>query len=138
MNEILIDRDKALELLRAKIAGNEEYVDPFGTTGSSCQYTPDPEMYSGVDKNYTAVYIDYPGCLIGQICHDLGATLDQLRTMDTLGTVPVVVEEGEFPFSITNSAAEVFFVAQKAQDQGKPWGDALRDAETEYARIEDE
>lgn len=113
---MLITKSKALELLKAKIEGKEEYVDPKTLdVPGPCQYAPEDE---------------YPGCLVGQILIDLGVTNDQLVTMDGLGDVDTVVQEGAFPVDITINGQAVLKGAQALQDRGNTWGDALANAET--------
>lgn len=118
----MIDTNEALALLRAKINGNEDYVDPFGAHGGPCRYS------SSVRAEPWGK-IDYPGCLIGQILADLGASPSELERLDEMGTVIDIVFVGEFPVELSEGAATVFQAAQKAQDNGKPWGQALIEAE---------
>jgi hypothetical protein len=124
----MIDKNEALELLRAKINGNEEYVDPFGINPGPCQYSP------GLRPTSKGA-IDYPGCLIGQILSDLGASPSHLERMDEMGTVMDISSIGEFPVELDHGAATVFQAAQTAQDNGKPWGQALIEAELTAAAV---
>lgn len=114
----MITKDEAIELLRATVSGEEEYVDQGWVDGDGCRYA----SYESEDE-------DYPGCLIGQVFSRLGATREQLVAMDRCGgTIGALAEDGDIPFELTDSALRVFAAAQEEQDEGKPWSEALEAA----------
>jgi hypothetical protein len=122
----MITKDEAVEMLRATVSGEEEYVDQGWVDGDGCRYA----SYESDDKDYE----DYPGCLIGQVFSRLGATREQLVAMDRCGgTIVALARDGDIPFEVSDSALLVFAAAQNQQDEGKPWGEAL-DAALAVAR----
>lgn len=119
---IHIDANKAIALLREVVAGNEDFI--YVMEDATCTYVRDAK----------------PSCLIAQALAKAGVTVEQLREMDAQidrpkGTVilGVTLPNG---IEITGPAREVFSAAQKAQDQARPWGEALKNAEWRYARFE--
>lgn len=113
MTPIHIDGERALRLLRQVVAGNEDYV------------------YEGPDP-WTRQYAhgDDCGCLIGHVLRSAGATMDQLRALDSGRWVkPVGVLDVSW-LSLTDLARCLLGLAQRRQDNGHPWGEVLADAES--------
>lgn len=92
-------------------------------------YAKDPSVTTGVVCAYA--HSSEPGCIIGWALHDLGWSLDDLRTLD-LGEdtgIVDVIRTGEIP-GIDQGDDEVEWLSevQNYQDKGKPWGDAVAQA----------
>lgn len=138
---IVIDKPKALELLEAVVAERgADYIYP--NAGSDCFYADRAE-----DGTYA------PGCIIGHALARIGLPVTALHTLDKqndpgIGTTSlpiwvdeddairdnpmfrpvVVVLEEDYEVKITPDAQAVFAIAQREQDNGHTWGDALADA----------
>lgn len=125
MTEIVIDAQRALELLRNKVHGNENFVYPYA--GQTCVY----------------VMNDCPSCLIGQVLADAGVSLKDLRVMDTIRELDIDTDIKSLyqadvlseDLIITEEAVDIFRIAQIAQDQGQAWGDALANAENWWHNV---
>lgn len=82
----------------------------------------------GPDHRYSEDRIRYtlngrPACLIGHVLYRYGVPLPDLTELDRRMTVP------ELPAGLlTLHAEQILDVAQQTQDEGHPWGVALRDA----------
>lgn len=115
-----INIDNVIQILSGIVKGKEDYIDPRSVRDDRCQYAP-----AG----------NYPGCLVGQVYRSLGANISQLEVMDDSGTVEDVVELGNFPVDTTHAAAMVMMDAQRIQDGGRTWGEAMVAAVEEAQRI---
>lgn len=112
-----IDAQTALDLLEAAVTltGEDHCYERFTTT-PYCRYTAG----------------DNPSCLVGVALAIHGVPLDTLRDWDANANLSEdgimgIVQTGHAPF-IDDHAADVFQVAQNAQDDGDTWGDALNAA----------
>lgn len=92
-------------------------------------YKKDPDVDSGAIQVYA--HSTEPGCIIGWALHDLGWSLDDLRTLDELDDPGIVdlVDCGKIP-GLTLGQASVDWLreVQRLQDYGEPWGDAVAQA----------
>lgn len=70
------------------------------------------------------VHPDGPGCLVGQVMHRLGVSLEEMSQHE--GSGPYVFQRAGH---ISHFAADVLETAQSSQDEGDTWGDALSAAE---------
>jgi hypothetical protein len=117
---ILIDKDRAIELLKIVVEGKRDFVykaDERGDDGEAyvdCKYVDDEGC---------------PSCLIAHALHEAGATDAQLAEMDAAeddsGIMRVPLPDG---LELTNNARDVFGIAQSSQDFGRPWGLCLDEA----------
>lgn len=77
-----------------------------------------------------------PSCLIGHVVHRLGADAEFLaiNTGEMAGALLMnfVHRSG---LTLEHGVMDVLGVAQVAQDEGRTWGEALRDALTEHLEI---
>lgn len=104
--------EKAIELLDNAIAERgADHVYVPDVAGSSCFY----------------VHGDKPGCIIGHVLHQFGIPLSELKKVEGKRAALAVDE--------LDIRTEKYLVSQfldhvqRAQDNGSPWGDAVR-----YAR----
>ena len=74
-----------------------------------------------------------PSCLVGHAMFRLGMPLDLIRRCDSAGAIEHVLDEvcGEFDESGDDERVYRTLLgwAQGAQDSGKPWGEAVSEAE---------
>lgn len=128
---IEIDADRAIELLRAEVAGNEDfvYVGPalnFPYNTISCVYEKDGQ----------------PCCLIGKVLHTAGVTVEELRTMDAYinedcdTDILTLYSHNLLPqnLALSDKAVRIFNTAQQVQDKRDPWSVALQRAELVQAQ----
>ena len=87
-----------------------DYVYPLASQ-ARCVYTVDGE----------------PSCLVGHALHRLGVSIADLETMDAAGFGAIMVVDVPGA-TLVGDAREVFGQAQMAQDAGRTWGNALREA----------
>lgn len=121
---IYIDMPKALEALRKAVEERgEDYVDPnSGPHGRGCVYADE----------------DGPGCIV-----DTALVLAGLPVTELLGCNGGVEDLADsfLPGDVLNfddAGINVLMAAQRAQDYGQPWGDALTQAELVAAEIAEE
>lgn len=92
-------------------------------------YRKDPEVNSGSACVYA--HSKEPGCIIGWALHDLGWSLDDLRTLDDFDDAGIVdlVDDGNIP-GVTLDQAGVDWLSrvQSLQDSGERWGEAVAQA----------
>lgn len=121
-----LDAERALALLRAAVAGREDYVyqrvplsdDAYDDYGD---YGPDPDEL-GCRYEYGGA----PCCLIGHVLKHAGATIAQLGDLDADGGVPITdAPQRARWLQLTPDAAHVLQRAQDQQDYGETWGAAL-------------
>jgi len=120
VTEIVIDEDRALELLRNRIRGNEDFV--YQRHEDMCFY----------------IYDGCPSCLIGQVLHDAGVSIEDLSIMDGNiengydTDIASLYLERLLPdnLSLTWPAIQIFVFAQGEQDKGISWGQVLTDLES--------
>lgn len=119
MEPIKIDEHQAIATLRELVQGNEDFV-----------YEPHDNGLC------TYVHNGQPDCLVGQALHKLGVPLDALEriqdgdTFDPAG----IGEVSDDTFELTPLATSLLAEAQRYQDTGYPWHDALQVAEGWYGR----
>jgi hypothetical protein len=107
--EPLIDIGHALDLLAAAVEQCGEYfVYPPVWIRDRCLYA----AHSG------------PRCLVGHALALAGVDEDDLAALGDLG-VRELYGEGRLPVRLTLGALAVFDAAQRSQDRGYAWGDAL-------------
>jgi hypothetical protein len=69
------------------------------------------------------VYAGEPDCLVGQVLHRLGFSVDFLSGCEGDNALQIAMKAG-----FANEAGSVLFAAQRAQDDGATWGTALSEA----------
>jgi hypothetical protein len=104
----LIDIGRALDLLAAAVEQRGEYFVYVGGRNQSCLYA-------------TA---GGPQCLVGRAFSLAGVADDDLEAMGHRGIRELYCEAG-LPVRLTLGALTVLDAAQRAQDRGYAWGDAL-------------
>lgn len=124
-----LNAKESLDLLREVLEEfGDEYVDPGSAedSGTGCDYTRYVEEEDGETGEYVC------GCIVGQVLHKKGASIDQLRRL--WGSISLleddVLEYTEI--KLTVGARLVLRAAQRAQDKGETWGDAVNYAEDTY------
>jgi len=125
MTQIVIDAERAIELLRNRVQGNEDFVYPRLDGDLSCKYESD----------------GCPSCLIGCVLFDTGVSVEDLKNMDLLYEKMIDTDIGSLyaldnlpsNVRITRQAVDIFSAAQSAQDTGLSWGKALEKAEMQYS-----
>lgn len=116
--------DEGIAAVRAVIAGRETIVYEKVT----------------VDGDPECVYFEggEPSCVIGHALVRLGRwTLDRLRYLDhgAAGGSVAAVDLPRYLPGLPAEVAVVFNAVQKAQDDGVPWGVALRRGELRYRSL---
>lgn len=99
-----------------------DYVDPGSQAdGPGCDYTATNSEGDTV-----------AGCIVGQVLVKAGAELDSLDCL--YGTIGFLTDEvkGLLDIELTLGARLVLRAAQRVQDKGNTWGDALLAAEDTY------
>lgn len=122
--------DRAIELLREVVAeagGDFVYKNEEGYR-NICWY-----WHSGAGK---------PGCVVGRVLHRHGWSQADLVKIEGLAIEVAENTHEELGDSlgfihgnVTEDAQRVLRVAQMAQDDGSPWGEALAKAELAYRGI---
>lgn len=74
-----------------------------------------PESESGLPE---------PGCIVGHVLADYGVPLSELAQHEMQNPT----REGAWSFWLSPEAAVLLQVAQRKQDNGRPWGEANRAA----------
>lgn len=100
-----------------------DYVDPGSQTeGAGCDYT----RYDENKEDYVC------GCIVGQVLHKFGVEVEDLRKL--WGSIGLLEDEVKslFDIELTVGARLVLRAAQRVQDKGNTWGDALHAAEDTY------
>jgi hypothetical protein len=67
-----------------------------------------------------------PACLVGHVLVRLGALVSELACQE--GRSADALDYGRMGLSLSSEAINVLYMAQEVQDEGRPWGDALREA----------
>ena len=128
----MIDLEQARELLAAAVAtrGPDFVYNPGGWR--TCMYEPVPV---GTQKSFSEspVVAGEPctltGCLIG-VALDLAGETRQHGSDDAIERL-----RRQYPDMMTDAAMQYFFVAQRSQDSGGSWGEALERAERAIPQI---
>lgn len=109
----MIDIGLALDLLAAAVAerGDHFVYPPTGDTGQDCIWHPDDSSLS----------------LVGHALSLAGVRPDALERL-RWHSVRDLFERGWFPIPLTLGAAAVFDAAERSQDRGHAWGEAVRHA----------
>jgi hypothetical protein len=94
-----------------------DYVDPNAATPGGV--APQSCIYADQDA---------PRCIVGQFLGRAGVAVPKIAALD--GGIDELVDHssGEFPVSLTEKAYELLLEAQKSQDVGSAWGEALASA----------
>lgn len=113
-----IDGAHALSLLQEVVAERPDYVYERPVADSpQCLYVLDNE----------------PSCLVAQVLHRAGYSVETLSGLDGQGPISDAVREVP-AIVLTGDAAAILEAAQGAQDDGETWGDALAVARREASR----
>lgn len=128
---IEIDVARALELLEQVTVGQLDFV-----------YKGD-QREAGILTGCAYVEDGRCSCLIAHVLNRAGATLDQLRYLedpDEQGGIDYSIEGVDLPegLEITPDARRVLGGAQVAQDGGRTWGVAFRNAKSLAAELDEE
>ena len=103
-----------------------DYVDPGSVDphGEGCDYT----RYNEAKDEYLC------GCIVGQAFHKFGVEIEELRKL--WGSIGFLQDDvlNLFDIQLTTGARLVLRAAQRVQDKGQTWGDAL-DAAEDTVRI---
>lgn len=121
-----INARQAFELLEEVVDDfGYSYVDPGSVEGMGCDYTRHNEDLGDVDDDEAYV----GGCIVGQAFHRKGASIAQLRKL--YGSIGLLTAEVKslLDFELTVGARLVLRAAQRVQDKGGKWGEALVAAE---------
>ena len=103
----VLEYNEALSLLKAQIEKKgEDYIYEADDNGS-CRYFVDDE----------------PSCIVGHVFHDLGIDSDFVEEFQ----VPKDAVDSEV-LELSYEAAELLEAVQSKQDNGEPWGYALKAA----------
>lgn len=122
--------EQAIEGLRGVVAEfGPNYVYPPAAENMYCQY------WHGNPDGGDLYAKDEPGCIVGQVLHRLGWSKEDLQEANSCGAINPDWVHLYFADRIEDSAMAVFWAAQRLQDGGKPWGEALAAAEEAYSRI---
>jgi hypothetical protein len=116
----LIDISHALDLLAEAVAHRGEYF-----TFPPVWLRDDRHLYANLGG---------PRCLVGHALSLAGVGDDDLATLGDLG-VRELYSDGKMPVRLTLGALAVFDAAQRSQDRGYSWGDALDYASDVAARL---
>jgi hypothetical protein len=117
-----VDVDEALALLqRAVNEVGADYRDPLSLSWTTCRYAYNTATWGGCGN-----------CLIGKALTYLGVDVRGL-----LGNVEVLISKGvlsERGVQLTNGAQDAWTTAQRRQDNGATWGQALAAARKAVGR----
>lgn len=130
----LLTAERALTLLRAAAADrgpDSVYVNQHGERAGRA--TPDAAVTTYVDCTYVhgTGPTARPGCIVGEVLHRAGVPLDVLRTYEgsSIGTF------GQDARLTDEDAQEILQAAQREQDLGRTYGQALTAAEGRMSDI---
>ena len=126
-----IDARRALELLTDVVdrAGEDfvyEHQDMTDLRGSF--------EYGGPSRGCR--YLDqdnHPSCLVGHVLVRAGTSTEALNKLDVLGVSAKSL--ADYGLRVDEKASTVLCTAQRTQDAGKSWGEALRLARQRYEKI---
>lgn len=142
MDEITIDRAEVLDELLKAAQGREDYVYVAPDAEGGCCVYYEYESYSehagsaGVSTYLVPVGTPHPSCLVGHVIDNLAERLDRpdlikdvvLANNSDTGVQEFVADLAGIGLVFTPSAVDVLNIAQSHQDQGVPWGEAIRRA----------
>lgn len=126
--KLVLGSDQAVALLRKVVYGREEYV--YERFPASANLGSDDAGYClnfDLDGN--------PSCVVGHVLVEMGLSFEQAEVLGiatnraVCTVVPILNEYPEFGWSFSQEAENVLTAAQQAQDDGRPWGEALEEAE---------
>lgn len=130
-NPIHLTTERVRELLKEAVTERGEdhvYVKPMKTkhgydnNTEGCNYVHTPEMDGRQEGGFQ------PGCLVGLVLHKAGLPLDELYARDHGDLAPSYLRQLEHRSLITfeDDVPDLLGRAQSRQDDGKPWGGAVR------------
>ena len=115
---IEINKDRALDLLREVVQGNEEYKYQFVSKGkgeSGCFYVHDGQPSCGIGKALALAGI--PIAVLKKMDkNDQGLNIDAAAN----------IAEAKACFKLSFPALRIFAIFQDYQDNSEPWGVCLR------------
>jgi hypothetical protein len=134
---IIVDYDKAIELLTAAVERKgEDFVYNPGGSGS-CSYVAKPNRLNGV---YDGPELDEngksnPGCIVGHVLYSLGVDLyrvgsGSMRSIMRHRYGPHAALNSDLTMTFSEDAVEALQRAQSSQDDGSTWGRALEAAKS--------
>lgn len=114
---ITLDKDRTLELLHAAVdERGQDYVYPRAQRGDRCYYVHD----------------DKPDCLVAEVLHRAGVTIDQLITFGDhaeqgVASAAQLIDalRAQDILEVGVGTRMVLVDVQNAQDGGDTWGEAL-------------
>lgn len=75
-----------------------------------------------------------PSCLVGHVLHRAGMSVAELALLDAVGIGASNLTKWGPTLHISGNAAALLGVAQRAQDNDVPWGQAVDQARATYER----
>lgn len=128
--KLVLDMDEALELLaKARDERGSNYVDPGATDALGCYNVV--KKYEDEDGVKFEEPVLCPSCIAGTVFAYAGVDLDLLYqyngTVNSTARAINEYDDGE-SYHVTPEAAAVLRAAQREQDSGKTWGDAVEAA----------
>lgn len=128
-----VTKDQLLVMLHELVeekGKNYVYKNPDGklptSDSNACFY-----VHPGKDENDAP----QPGCIAGHVFHRLGVSLDDLAQWEKRSARFVMEKliEGPYDIAFDNEAQYVLSRAQRAQDLGWSWAEAVRKADGDEA-----
>ena len=117
---------RVLDQILAEFGEDYVYVNPNGEKANL-----DPRPICLYVHGDGATRPKEPGCIIGQLLHQLGVPLDALSSLEGLPANSVV---NKFFPRTSNAVLTFLLTVQRGQDQGRSWGAAVSFAKEMYAR----
>src|SRR5215469_16246470 len=104
--------------------------------GSDFTYVPIKVDGRHTESCYYIHPEDKPGCLIGRYLASIGASPSVLHECNGQGSVPYIwATLKSYGFFFTDDAEAWMRTVQQVQDRGRPWGEALTEADAALERI---
>lgn len=89
--------------------------------------------YGGLSRGCRYVEEGHPSCLVGHVLVRAGVAIETLNKLDVLGVSAKSL--ADYGVRVDGKASNVLCTAQRVQDSGKSWGEALRMARQMYEQI---
>lgn len=115
LRRAVAERGNDFDYCKTYKRGKQSGENPFGTSNAdNCRYV------EGIDGG-----IPEPGCIAGHVFHQAGVSLEDLVKHEYTSAGVAAPKLG-----FTKPASEMLHLAQRIQDRGGSWGEALTAAET--------
>lgn len=124
-----LDAKALIDAVRARAASEPERIYTYPTVG----LTEDGEDIVAeecvyVYRTYDDAYELKPSCLIGYGLIDIGVPAEKLEKIDVM---QILALDRKFGFGLPTGALRWLSIVQDGQDFLKPWGVAVRDADSQ-------